>query len=332
MIGLENVIRGNTRDYIWEFKNGSVLLGGTGERPDNARGNSLSGAVFDELAFYHNSQDCLDIVDYALRKGDGKKVITTTPSQHALLLLKKIINDPDTVTTKGSSWENLQNIEGTVLSSLKKTDGTQLANMEIYADLVSLEGKLFKQDWIGRANNPDCQTIVVSWDPAISSDRNYNGIIVMGKSGDEGYVLADRSIRGSAEEVSKAVVKAYHDFKANYIIIEKNNGGDWLPFAIRVVDKNIPIKTVTATRGKHLRAEPVSQMYEKGMFKHCGYFRDLEEQMISYDPATKINSSQSPDRLDALVWAATFLFNEDCADNIGALQNIDGFDLSENWM
>jgi phage terminase large subunit-like protein len=332
LIGQDYIKRSDVRDLIWEFTNGSIVYGGTGEKPENARGASLTGAVFDELAFFAHPQDCLDVVDFALRKGEGKKIITTTPSQKALFLLKQVINDPHTVLTKGSTWENLQNLDGSTLNKLLKSDGTQLANMEVYADLISLEGKLFKTDWFKRdfISTVDMDQIVVSWDPAVSSDNNENGIIVFGKKNDIGYVIEDRSFKGTPEQIARTVVQAYKDNKANYVVIEKNNGGDYLPFAIQVIDKFVPVKTVIATRGKAVRAEPISQMYEKGLINHCGYFRKLEEQMISYDPDMPRDWRNSPDRLDALVWAITSLFN--CEDkDTGKLQGLEDFDLSMNW-
>jgi len=72
---------------------------------------------------------------------------------------------------------------------------------------------------------------------------------------------------------------------------------------IRQVDNNVPVKKVTATRGKQVRAEPISSLYEQGRVHHHGYFADLETQLCEWTPIATF----SPDRLDALVWALTEL-------------------------
>ena len=88
------------------------------------------------------------------------------------------------------------------------------------------------------------------------------------------------------------------------IVAEINNGGDLVERLLRSVDRNVVIKTVHATRGKMIRAEPVSALYEQEKVFHCGSFNELEDQMCSYTGDTR---SKSPDRLDALVWALTQL-------------------------
>ena len=88
------------------------------------------------------------------------------------------------------------------------------------------------------------------------------------------------------------------------IVAETNNGGDLVTRLLRSIDKNVPIKTVHATRGKVIRAEPISALYEQKKVFHCGSFTELEDQMCSF---TGTVGGKSPDRLDALVWALTQL-------------------------
>ena len=75
---------------------------------------------------------------------------------------------------------------------------------------------------------------------------------------------------------------------------------------IKAVDRNVPVKMVSATRGKAVRAEPVSAYYEQGRVKHLGSLASLEDQLCEWDPGA---SGPSPDRLDALVWALTELMS-----------------------
>ena len=87
------------------------------------------------------------------------------------------------------------------------------------------------------------------------------------------------------------------------IVAETNQGGDLVERLIRSVDSLIPYRSVRATRGKMVRAEPISALYEQEKVHHIGYFPELEQQMVSYTGET----NSSPDRLDALVWGLTEL-------------------------
>jgi phage terminase large subunit-like protein len=113
-----------------------------------------------------------------------------------------------------------------------------------------------------------------------------------------GYVLADKTLKGSPNEWGKMAVACYHRFQADCIVVEVNNGGDLVSANIRGIDPRVKIKSVHASRGKVTRAEPVSALYERGLIHHVGELSDLEDQMTSWDPM----GSKSPDRIDALVW------------------------------
>ncbi len=80
---------------------------------------------------------------------------------------------------------------------------------------------------------------------------------------------------------------------------------------IRIVDNNVPITTVWASRGKVARAEPVSALYEQGRVHHIGAFPQLEDQMCAFtSDFDRVRAGYSPDRVDALVWALTELLVE----------------------
>lgn len=99
---------------------------------------------------------------------------------------------------------------------------------------------------------------------------------------------------------------AWYQYKADRVIFERNQGGDYLPALLHTVDRHIPTRNVSAMRGKALRAEPVSSLYEQHRIHHAGHFPDLEDQMTTWAPGDQ----SSPDRLDALVWALTDLIVE----------------------
>jgi phage terminase large subunit-like protein len=148
--------------------------------------------------------------------------------------------------------------------------------------------------------------IVVAVDPAVSVSETSDetGIIVAGiDDQDRGFVLEDISGKYTPTEWASKAVVAYHKWEADRIVAEKNQGGAMVENTIRVIDQNVPITLVHASRGKVARAEPISALYEQGRVHHVGGFPLLEDQLCSFEPG----STKSPDRLDALVWALTDL-------------------------
>jgi phage terminase large subunit-like protein len=134
-----------------------------------------------------------------------------------------------------------------------------------------------------------------------------------------GYVLADNSINARPEGWGRVVASVYDAWHADRVVAESNYGGDMVEGVIVSVNPGIPVKLVRATRGKLVRAEPVSAKYEQGRIHHAGVFSHLEDEMCGYTPDTTV----SPNRLDAMVWAFTELFGIGRADwlpSAGAMQ------------
>lgn len=152
---------------------------------------------------------------------------------------------------------------------------------------------------------PDLKRIVVGVDPAVTStgSQDETGIVVAGEGFDgHYYVLKDATELFTPAEWGKATVGVYKQFKADRIIAEVNQGGDLVEMNIHNVDRTVPVKKVRATRGKLIRAEPISALYEEGRVHHVGMFSEMEEEMCSY-----CGDGDSPNRLDAVVWALTEL-------------------------
>jgi phage terminase large subunit-like protein len=118
-------------------------------------------------------------------------------------------------------------------------------------------------------------------------------------------------MRGTPGEWATTTVRLFDRYAADRVVAETNNGGDLVEATLRTVRKNLPYRKVTATRGKRMRAEPVAALYEQHRVHHHGNLATLEDQMVTYTPDTL----DSPDRLDALVWAATELTNKRLSDN-----------------
>lgn len=160
------------------------------------------------------------------------------------------------------------------------------------------------------ASAPELVRIVVAVDPSgTRGDEAADdiGIIVAGKGVDgHGYILHDGTCNLSPEGWGRRAVDLYHRYGADRIVAERNFGGDMVRFTIATADRNAPFKEVVASRGKAVRAEPVSALYEQGRVHHVGVFPDLEDQMCNFTAAGYVGEG-SPDRADALVWALTEL-------------------------
>ena len=114
--------------------------------------------------------------------------------------------------------------------------------------------------------------------------------------------MDDKSGKYSPDEWGRLSVELYYTWEANLIVAEVNNGGDLVERLIRSIDTSCRYRSVHASRGKMLRAEPISALYEQGKVHHLGVFPELENQMCTY---TGDRPKPSPDRLDALVWGLT---------------------------
>jgi predicted phage terminase large subunit-like protein len=153
---------------------------------------------------------------------------------------------------------------------------------------------------------PSLARVIVAVDPNASSDEGADeaGITVHGLGADgRGYLLDDASARvGPTAWATRAVEAAIlHD--ADSIVAEQNQGGEMVRLTIEQVSRRLPVKLVSASRGKRTRAEPVAMLYEQGRIFDTRPFPDLEDQLCSWTP----DSGDSPDRLDANVWGWTEL-------------------------
>lgn len=158
-----------------------------------------------------------------------------------------------------------------------------------------------------RAALPAMVRVVIAVDPAVTSGSNADetGIIVAGRGVDgHAYILADLSGRYTPAQWAATVVKAYHQYGADRVVAEINQGGDLVEHTVKTVDPAIPYRGVRASRGKIARAEPVAALDEQGRVHHVHVFAALEDQMCAFDPD---NGVRGCDRVDARVWAVTEL-------------------------
>ncbi|MFM7468512.1 MAG: PBSX family phage terminase large subunit [Vampirovibrionales bacterium] len=159
---------------------------------------------------------------------------------------------------------------------------------------------------------PRMARILVAVDPSVTVGErsDENGIVVVGKGEDgRGYVLDDMSMRGSPSQWAQRAVSAFDSYEADAIVAEVNQGGLMVKNTIMAVRPSVPVIEVRATRGKHVRAEPISALYNLGRISHIGTFPELEAQMCKMT-AAGYDGEGSPDRVDALVWGFTQLFEQ----------------------
>ena len=185
---------------------------------------------------------------------------------------------------------------------------TRALRLSDYAVDLTACAALWRRDWIERTRctmPPALTRVVIGVDPPASSKGDECGIVVAGRAeSDAGFVLADLSAAGMSPNAWAArVADAFEHWKADFIVAEANQGGEMVKSVLQHACPNLPVRLVHATRSKLTRAAPIAALYEQNRIHHTAVFADLEDQMCQYD-----GEGESPDRMDALVWALTDLF------------------------
>ena len=292
------------------WPNGAVASLFSAEEPDRLRGPEHYAAWCDEAAFYPLIQDVWDNLLFGLRLGKSPRiVVTTTPKPKPWL--KELVASDSTRMSRASTFDNISNLSPVFAERIiKKYEGTRLGRQELYAEiLMDVEGALWNWDMIegGRvAVAPEnFQRIVVGVDPAGTAKKasDETGIIVCGYLKGEAYVLADRSGKYSPHGWASVVRDTYEEYEADAVVVETNYGGDMVEHTLRTTGVTARLLKISARRSKSLRAEPVVGLYEQGKVHHVGTFTELENQLTEWVPF----EGESPDRLDALVYAVTHL-------------------------
>lgn len=296
------------RQLAWP--NGAKSLIFTADEPERLRGKQHMALWCDELGSWRYQKEAWDQAMFGLRLGAKPQVVvTTTPRPTSVV--KKLAIDPTTHVTRGSTYDNAANLAPEFLTQIISVyEGTRLGRQEINGEILDDNpGALWKRGNIDEqrvVRAPDLQRVVVGVDPTATAAGDEAGIVVAGvaRVGKELhlYVLEDASRHGSPLEWANAAVTAYYKFKADRIVAETNNGGEMVEATIRQVDARAAYRGVHASRGKVTRAEPVAALYEQGRGHHVGAFGRLEDEMCEWEPGMA-----SPNRMDALVWAATEL-------------------------
>jgi len=297
------------------FPNGAIALGYNATEPNQLRGPQFDAAWCDELAKWRYARQTWDMLQFGLRLGAHPRVmVTTTPLP--IELIKSLLSGAEgrVAVTRGKTVDNASNLAAPFLKKIKdRYEGTRLGrqelNGEVLGDLPGALWSLSTLDAYRVKEAPQCRRIVVAVDPAVTNTEtsDEHGIIVAGLDGQTGVVLEDASLSGSPTDWARRAVSLYRSYGADGIVVEVNQGGDMVAHTLRTIDPNVNIIEVRASRGKHVRAEPIAALYEQGKVVHVGAFAELETQMTQMT-TSGYEGAGSPDRVDALVWALTELF------------------------
>jgi len=302
------------RRLVW--KNGAMATTYSGKEPNQLRGPQHDCAWADELAKWQYMEDAWSNLMLGLRGGqDPRVIVTTTP--RPLKLIKELVGGKDSVVTGGSTYDNKVNLPATFFETVVASyEGTRLGQQEIYAQILEDNPEaLFNRERIHQnrmAQSPSGQKLLsaVALDPAVTSGESAadTGIIagfsMMYNNKKHYFVTHDFTCHAPPLKWTKVGIAAYHRLQLNMIIGEVNNGGDLIKTLIRQIDPSVRFRAVRASRGKALRAEPISALYDQNLVHHIGVFPKLEDEMCTW--SSDLNE-RSPDRLDALVWLLTYL-------------------------
>ena len=328
----------NKTEWVFTFANGSeIWLLGLDESPE--RVEKVLGKEYATLYFNESSQLAWGSVETALTrlaqqctKSDGRllkllSIFDCNPPgrahwtyQHFKLSLdptsKKPFAYPETVGyLQMNPDDNKENLPPSYFRTLKGLSGAKRKRFLDGNFTEDAAGALWTAASIdnARSKKPARLTrIVVAVDPSgCSGPEDYRsdeiGIVVLGLDRDGvAHVLEDATMRGSPTEWGAKSTQLYRKWGADKLVAEKNYGGAMVKAVIEATDKSVPVSLVNASRGKHVRAEPIATFTDDGRLKFAGDFPELEDQLCGFLSSGYIGAN-SPDRADACIWAATEL-------------------------
>lgn len=327
------------------WPNGAIATTFGAEEPDRARGPQYDGLAADEIAAWEYPET-FELAMLGLRLGpDPRACVTTTP--RATPFIRRLAADKTTIITRGTTYDNRINLAVAFMQQIvAKYEGTRLGEQEI-------QGRILDDDenalWTATRLEatrvklpPEMDRIVVAVDPS-AGDKEGNdeqGIAAVGISrqapdGNGGftkdnkglmhiYVLADRTIKSSPEGWASAAIDLALQLQADCIVGERNCGGDMVKATIDLVAEkrgvHVNVQDVVATRGKHVRAEPVAALWEQMRGHIVGRLSKMEREMVHFTAVGYIGGNdaggpdplpKSPNRSDAMIHAATKLLDGD---------------------
>jgi len=299
------LLRGNM--LSWPNGVEGLLLGASD--PERFRGPQFAAAWSDEVGKWPHGEEAWDMLQFGLRLGERpRQLATTTP--RPTKLIKRIKGEAGTVLTTMKTSDNNSLAAAFLTAIVARYEHSVLGRQELEGELIEdLPDALWNRGMFRHGGEDGRERTVVAVDPPVTGNRKSDrcGIVVAARRGDEAVVLADLSF-GPAhpDQWARRAVAAFHEFAADCIVAETNQGGEMVRAVIAQVDRQVPVREVRARQGKWVRAEPVAALYAAGRVAHAAGLTALEDEMCAFG-ADGLSEGHSPDRVDALVWALTEL-------------------------
>ncbi len=279
--------------------------------PERFRGPQFAAAWCDEIAKWPKAEAAWDMLQFGLRLGARPRQLATTTARPTALV-KRLVKAPGTVVTRMTTRDNTQLARSFFEAIISRYEHTVLGRQELEAEIIEdLPDALWQRaQFRPIPDGAERQRTVVALDPPATGHGRSDacGIVVAAALGEgRAAVLADLSFAPARPEAWAArAVAAYHEFAADCIVAEVNQGGDMVRAVLAQIDPGVPVRAVRARHGKWLRAEPVAALYANGRVFHAGGLLALEDEMCAFG-SDGLADGHSPDRVDALVWALTEL-------------------------
>ena len=335
----------NKSDFYARFENGAeIWFGGLDdkERVEKILGNEYVTLYFNEcsqipyssrnIAMTRLAQQVTQKVDGVERSLPLRAYYDENPPDkgHWTYRLFRLKQDPETkrelpdaenyASMQMNPGDNQQNLPAEYLKTLQSLSGRLQKRFLEGEFRDSAPNALFSDEVMDKwrvidADLPDLLRIVVAVDPSGSddtdnADHDEIGIVVVGLGADGcGYLLEDLTLKAGPAKWGKVATDAFDRHQANIIVAEVNFGGAMVKNVIHSARPRTPFKALTASRGKSVRAEPISALMETGKVRLAGYFRQLEEELCGFTTSGYMGE-QSPNRADAFVWGMSELFPE----------------------
>jgi predicted phage terminase large subunit-like protein len=313
------------------WPNGAIATAYSADEPERLRGPQFDAAVCDELGAWRYPE-AWDMLMLGLRLGKNPRcVVATTPKPTRLIRDLVSREGKDTVITRGRTKDNEANLAPQFLKTIvARFAGTRLGRQELDGELLTdTPGALWSAQNLEETRVPQApplSRIVIGIDPSGGDSEGADecGIVVagLGLTDGHGYVLSDLSGRYAPPEWARRAVDAYRVHRADKIVAEVNYGGQMVLATIAAIDPNVPCKAISSSRGKVLRAEPISTLSEQGRVHLVGTHPELEDTMTSFTADWSRARDGSPDRVDALVFALTELMCDQPASGYFPLSSL----------
>ena len=318
--GLRGKVKLNKSDWFYEFENGSTIwVCGLDdkERTEKILGNEYITIFLNEAS--QISYEAYEIIVTRLNAGQStakaKVLIDYNPPsiQHwgyKMFHKGKFPDGRDLPKTgyakiKMNPVDNPHLDEDYINRLMMLSENKRKRFLEGEYSLDS--GSLWKRSWIQYQTDvpENFWRVIIAVDPSGSVNGDEVGIVATALYDDLMIVLDDYSMNGTPNEWAKAVATLYNKWNADIIVAEKNFGGDMVKSTIESAQRHLNVKLITSSRGKIVRAEPISALYEQGKVFHRIPFVELEDEMCIYEPGM-----DSPNRMDALVFGITELLGD----------------------